>query len=477
MLVYLSFEPTLKSMKQTILFLSLLLSSFGLNAQYFCKPGSIFFDLNKSDLKPEGKLLVDSLVASMDGSEFVFEVYGFTDTSNTDDYNKKLSQNRIDAVLTYLKEKKITPKEIRTFNEGEDFNSNNLRKDAAFQRRVDVYLTPMEGSDVVFRSVDGVIVKRDISSFGDCGICALKPKIKYLQTEDEAKQNGISLMTDKNERLETYGMALFDIDTCSSLSEEEQKKIRTCMQLPAERWDEKVELFELIERPGNDIWKKLPDTMKRDPEQKTVSFCSDARWINLDLIVPDLSLILPEESNSGKSFFIHYPPIKDVEKLHNDTTILLASVDEVISYFSVQNDWYLFKAKSQVIISHFLNRDSVSPYAYLVYVSDYELAASKGKVELKMKLKDVDKVGYYNADFDLFVPLERMTGNRYSGHIYQNGFELCYIKNERYYVEKNKAKNLKIKVKNGRSKAKVKRFYLFKKNKLSWKRAKRRELK
>ncbi|MNE78933.1 hypothetical protein D3C80_1753780 [compost metagenome] len=94
-----------------------------------------------------------------------------------------------------------------------------------------------------------------------------------------------------------------------------------------------------------------------------------------------------------------------------------------------------------------------------------------------MKLKDVDKVGYYNADFDLFVPLERMTGNRYSGHIYQNGFELCYIKNERYYVEKNKAKNLKIKVKNGRSKAKVKRFYLFKKNKLSWKRAKRRELK
>ncbi|MNU55429.1 putative lipoprotein YiaD precursor [compost metagenome] len=464
-------------MKHTFLFLSLLLSSFGLNAQDFCKPGSIFFDLNKSDLKPEGKSLVDSLVTSMNGSDFVFEVYGYTDTSNTDDYNKKLSQSRIDAVLAYLKEKKITPKEIRTFNEGEDFNSNSLRKEAAFQRRVDVYLTPMEGSDVVFRSADGVVVKRDISSFGDCGVCALKPKIKYLQTEDEAKTNGISLMTDKNERLETYGMALFDIDTCSSLSVEEQKKIRTCMRMPAARWDPRVELFELIEQPGNDVWRKLPDTMKRDPKQKTVGFCSYAYWINLDIILPDFSLILPEESNSGKSFYIHSYAQKEIERLHNDTMPLLSSVNEVISYFSVEKDWYLFKAKSQAIIGEFVNRDSVSPYACLVYVSDYKIASPKGEVELKMKLKNVDKVGYYYADFDLFVPLERMAGSTYSGHMYQNGFELCYIKNDRYYVEKNKAKNLKIKVKNGHSKAKVKRLYLFKKNKLSWKRVKRRELK
>lgn len=465
-------------MKHTFLFLTLLLSGFGLKAQDFCKPGSIFFDLNKSDLKPAGKSLVDSLVTSMNGSDFAFEVYGYTDTSNTDDYNKKLSQSRIDAVLAYLKEKSITPKEIRTFNEGEDFNSNNLRKDAAFQRRVDVYLTPMEGSDVVFRSEDDVIVKRDIASFGDCGICALKPKIKYLQTEDEANENGIDLVTDKGERLETYGMALFDIDTCSFMSAEEQRKIRTCMQLPAKKWDPKVELFELIECPGNDIWKKLPDTMKRDPELKIVNFCSYARRINLDIIVPDINLILPEESNRGKSFYIHYPPQNSIERLYNDTTILLSSVSEVISYFPAKNGWYLFKAKSQAIKKDFYNRDSLSPkYSCLIYALDYEYAPSKGEIELKVKLKDVDKVGYYNADFDLFVPFERISENTYRGHRYQNGFELCYIKNDRYYVEKSKAKNLKIKTKNGCSKAKVKRFYLFKKKQLKWKRAKRRELK
>lgn len=415
----------------------------------------------------------------MSNSDFVFEVYGYTDTSNTDDYNKKLSQSRIDAVLTYLKDRKVTPKEIRTFNEGEDFISSDLRKNAAFQRRVDVYLTPLEGSDVVFRSADGVTVKRDISSFGDCGICALKPKMKYLQSETEANANGIDLITDKGERLITYGMVLFDIDPCSSVPEEEQKKIRTCMELPAVRWDARVELFELIEQPGNDIWRKLQDTMKRDPEQKTVKFCTTARYINCDMIDrpgSPFNLILPEESNSGKSFYLYYDQRKP-EKLLNDTMPFKRGVETVVSYFSFENDWYLFKETSGRIMKEFSNRDSVFPNNCLVYVPDYELAPSKGVLELKMKLKDIDKVGYYNADFDLFVPLERISGSIYSGHRYQNGFELCYIKNDRYYVEKNKAKNLKIKTKNGKSKAKVKRFYLSEKKHLKWKRVKRIEMK
>lgn len=466
-------------MKHTFLFLLLLLCSFSLHSQDFCKQSSIFFDLNKSDLKLAGKSLLDSLVSSMNSSDFVFEVYGYTDTSNTDDYNKKLSQSRIDAVLTYLKDRKVTPKEIRAFNEGEDFISSDLRKNAAFQRRVDVYLTPIEGSEVVFRSVDGVTVKRDISSFGDCGICALKPKMKYLQSETEANANGIDLVTDKGERLITYGMVLFDIDPCSSVPEEEQKKIRTCMELPAIRWDTRVELFELIEQPGNDIWRKLSDSMKRDPEQKTVKFCTTARYINCDMIDrpgSSFNLILPEESNAGKSFYLYYDQLKP-ERLLNDTMPLKRGVETVVSYFSFENDWYLFKELSGRIMSEFSNRDSVSPNNCLVYLPDYERVPSKGIIELKIKLKGIGKVGYYNADFDLFAPLKRISGNIYSGHRYENGFELCYIKNDRYYVEKNKAKNLKIKTKNGKSKAKLKRFYLSEKKHLKWRRVKRLEMK
>jgi hypothetical protein len=444
-------------------------------AQDFCKANSVFFDLNKSNLKSEGQFMLDSLLNTMNGSDFILEVYGYTDTSNTLDYNRKLSQSRIDGVLAYFKSKQITPKEIRSFNEGEDFNSSNQSKNAAFQRRVDIYLTPMEGNDVVFKSPDGVIIKRDLSSFGDCGICALKPKMKYLQTESEAKANGIDLITDKGESLVTYGMVLFDIDTCSSLSADELKSIQTCIQMPAARWDNRVELFELIPQPGNDNWRLLNDSLFRDSIQKTVRFCTGARCINLDIIVPPLGLILPEESMSGKSFFT-YDGDKKPTKLYNDTFPLPTEVKQVISYFKIDKNWYLFKDQQKKIVLQFLNRDSVSPNACLVYTSDYQVVSPKGEIELKVKLKEIDKIGYYHPDFDLFLPLERRGGKNWYGTIYQDGFELCYIKNNKYYLEKNKAKKVKLKLKNGHSKAKVKQFYFFKKNRLSWKKAKRREL-
>lgn len=413
----------------------------------------------------------------MNGSDFILEVYGYTDTSNTTDYNRKLSQSRIDAVLAYLKSKNILPKEIRTFNEGEDFNSNNQSKHAAFQRRVDVYLTPMEGNDVVFKSSTGVIVKRDLSSFGDCGICALKPKIRYLQNEADAKASGIDLMTDKGEPLETYGMALFDIDTCSSLSPEERRNIRNCFQMPASRWNRRVELFELAERPGNDVWRLLNDSLVRDSIAEVVSFCSIAGSINLDVRKKRIGLIVPQRSVSerGKSFFTFQTDKKSI-KLLNDTASFPSEQERVVSCFPEDRNWYLFQMPAQKILRQFTNRDSLSPNFATIYESDYLVASPKGSIELKVKKKNIDKVGYYHRDFDVFIPLERRGGNTWYGEIYQDGFELCYIKNTRYFLEKNKGKKIKLKSKDGHQQGKIKQFYLFKKNRLSWRNAKRREL-
>ncbi len=474
--VYFFLSPTSSFMKYLFSFSLLFFSLFDLNAQDFCKASSIFFDLNKSGLKSQGIKTIDSLVKSTNGSDFILEVYGYTDTSNTTDYNRKLSQNRIDAVLSHLKSKNVFPKEIRTFNEGEDFNSSIQSKNAAFQRRVDVYLTPMEGNDVVFKSSSGVVVKRDLSSFGDCGICALKPKIRYLQNEADAKANGIDLVTDKGEPLETYGMALFDIDTCSSLSPEARKNIRNCIRMPAIRWDKRVELFELVEQPGNDVWKAIQDSFVRDPELKIVQFCTNARYINCDVIVKRI-LIVPERSVSGKgkSFFITNTAGKTI-KLLNDTVVFPSDQERLVSCFPADRDWYLFQMPAQKIFRQFTNRDSLSPDFAAIYESDYLVASPKGVIELKVKKKDIDKVGYYHPDFDLFIPLERRNGNRWYGEIYQDGFELCYIKNTRYFVEKNKGKRIKMKSKDGHSYGKIKQFYFLKKNRLSWRNAKRREL-
>lgn len=462
-------------MKQIALPFLLLICSFQLTAQDFCKASSVFFDLNKSELKPTGINTIDSLVKSMNGSDFILEIYGYTDTSNTSDYNRKLSQSRIDAVLSHLKAKSIFPKETRTFNEGEDFNSNNQSKNAAFQRRVDVYLTPMEGNDVVFKSSSGVIVKRDLSSFGDCGICALKPKIRYLQNEADAKANGIDLITDKGEALETYGMALFDIDTCPSLSSEERKKIMNCIQMPASRWDNRVELFELVQRPGNDVWRLLPDSLKRDEEQEIVRFCTYSGRVNCDkrlvrLIVPQLSV-----TGTGRSVFIKKLGRKAV-KFQDDTVSFPSEVEHVASYFKMNEDWHLFLRSAAKIRKEFTNRDSVSPSYATIYPSDYTIASPKGEIELKVKKKNIDHVGYYHRDFDLFLPFERRGGNTWYGAVYQDGFELCYIKKTRYFLEKSKGKKIKMKSKDGHQYGKIKQFYFLKKNRLSWRNAKRREL-
>jgi hypothetical protein len=464
-------------MKYLFSFSLLFFSLFNLNAQDFCKASSVFFDLNKSGLKPAGQNTVDSLVETLNGSDFILEIYGYTDTSNTDDYNRKLSQSRIDAVLAHLKSKNILPKEIRTFNEGEDFNSSIQSKNAAFQRRVDVYLTPMEGNDVVFKSSDGVIVKRDLSSFGDCGICALKPKIRYLQNEEDAKANGIDLVTDKGEPLETYGMALFDIDTCSSLSPEARKNIRNCIQMPAVRWDKRVELFELVQLPGNDIWRLLQDSLFRDPEQKVVRFCTNSNYVNCDVRVKRIGLIIPNKSVSGngKSFFVPHVD-KKIVKLLNDTIAFPSDQERVVSCFPADQNWYLFQMPAQKILRQFTNRDSLSPGFATIYESDYLIASPKGEIELKVKKKNVDKVGYYHRDFDLFIPLERRGGNSWYGEIYRDGFELCYIKNTRYFLEKNNGKKIRMKSKDGHSYGKIKQFYFLKKNRLSWRNAKRREL-
>lgn len=464
-------------MKYLISFL-ILFAHFSLHAQDLCKPTSVFFDLNKSELKTVGKEVIDSLVETMNGADFILEIYGYTDTSNTAEYNRKLSQSRIDAVLSYLKAKNVLPKEIRTFNEGEDFNSSNLSKHADFQRRVDIYLTLMEGNNVVFKSPAGVVIKRDIASFGDCGVCALKPKMKFLQTENDANANGIDLLTDKGERLITYGMVLFDIDTCASVSDEEQEKIETCMEIPTSTWNNQVKLFKLVEQSGNDNWRLLDETIIYDSIAQIARFCSRERRINCDQILDgsgNLDLILPPESQIGKSFFLHYLQSKP-ERLFNDTMRFPQGIETVISYFKKDSDWYLFRESASKIQKWYLNRDSVSPSACIVYISDYLIASPKQELELKVKLDNVEKIGYYHADFDLFIPFERAADNTYIGHMYGDGFELCYIKKGRYYVEKNKAKKLKIQKKNSHSKAKVKKTYFMKKNKLRWKIVKRSEL-
>jgi outer membrane protein OmpA-like peptidoglycan-associated protein len=64
---------------------------------------NIYFDTNKSTLKPESKHELEKLMQFMnENSDVVIEVSGHTDNTGKRDYNKKLSENRALEVKNYL---------------------------------------------------------------------------------------------------------------------------------------------------------------------------------------------------------------------------------------------------------------------------------------------------------------------------------------------------------------------------------------
>jgi outer membrane protein OmpA-like peptidoglycan-associated protein/Tol biopolymer transport system component len=99
---------------------------------------NIFFDFDKTDLKPESEVELQKLIEMLRKNvKMKIEISGHTDNKGTADYNQKLSENRSKAVYNYLIEKGIDKtrlsykgygmiKPIDT-NDTEDGRANNRR--------------------------------------------------------------------------------------------------------------------------------------------------------------------------------------------------------------------------------------------------------------------------------------------------------------------------------------------------------------
>lgn len=66
------------------------------------------FDFNRATIKPEGREMLDKLVADVSGLNLeLVVVYGYTDRIGSDAYNMKLSQQRATAVQKYLQSRGV----------------------------------------------------------------------------------------------------------------------------------------------------------------------------------------------------------------------------------------------------------------------------------------------------------------------------------------------------------------------------------
>jgi OOP family OmpA-OmpF porin len=105
------------------------------------------FDFDKSNLKPQGKKNLDSLVSKMSGTEIrAVDVVGHTDSIGTDAYNQRLSERRASTVKNYLIDKGVPGSVISAEGRGESqpVADNKTKEGRAQNRRVEVAVEAVE---------------------------------------------------------------------------------------------------------------------------------------------------------------------------------------------------------------------------------------------------------------------------------------------------------------------------------------------
>lgn len=100
------------------------------------------FDFNKAELKDQDKPMLDDFAAVMreHHSDALVTVEGFTDPAGSRSYNKRLGQERADAVRNYLVSQGLADNQVRAVSYGEDSNrqveKGEIRDAGKLNRRV-----------------------------------------------------------------------------------------------------------------------------------------------------------------------------------------------------------------------------------------------------------------------------------------------------------------------------------------------------
>lgn len=103
----------------------------------------VYFDFDKSNLKPEGKAELNRPVRIMqDNADVAPELQSNTDSVGTYTYNKALGDRRAKSVFDYLKSKGVNPNRLKemSFGECKPVATNATDASRAQNRRVDLVL-------------------------------------------------------------------------------------------------------------------------------------------------------------------------------------------------------------------------------------------------------------------------------------------------------------------------------------------------
>lgn len=101
------------------------------------------FAIDRSDIKPEFKPTLDKVANVLrDDPNVRITIIGFTDSTGSEEYNKRLSERRAQATADYLISRGVGASQIMTrgLGEAEPRASNATEEGRAQNRRVEIYL-------------------------------------------------------------------------------------------------------------------------------------------------------------------------------------------------------------------------------------------------------------------------------------------------------------------------------------------------
>lgn len=114
-------------------------------------PSGITFAYNSAQVQPQFRQTLDQVADILSQYKQTYiDVYGHTDSTGSDAYNQRLSEQRAVSVADYLASRGVQPARIGTrgFGKSQPIASNDTEEGRAANRRVEIKIVPIREGDL-----------------------------------------------------------------------------------------------------------------------------------------------------------------------------------------------------------------------------------------------------------------------------------------------------------------------------------------
>lgn len=114
-------------------------------------PSGITFAYNSAQVQPQFRQTLDQVADILSQYKQTYiDVYGHTDSTGSDAYNQRLSEQRATSVADYLASRGVQPARIGTrgFGKSQPIASNDTEEGRAANRRVEIKIVPIREGDL-----------------------------------------------------------------------------------------------------------------------------------------------------------------------------------------------------------------------------------------------------------------------------------------------------------------------------------------